>query len=197
MLDQNIPTSAAEARRLNAKYYFTGMACPKGHVTVRVTRNQACAACRQEYNRQAYQKNPEATRLRSRKRYKNNPQKFLANNEKWRKKQRLLEPWNLPLKSAKERAKKKGLIFTLSKKWAAEIWTGKCSLSGLDFDLVNTQNGGGPFSPSLDRIDNLLGYSPENSRFVLSCINNFKSSLSDAEVLRIAKAILACPPGRY
>jgi hypothetical protein len=40
--------SRAEAKALGLKHYFTGKACPKGHVSKRTTHNTSCAECQRE-----------------------------------------------------------------------------------------------------------------------------------------------------
>ena len=42
------PISRAEAKALGLKHYFTGKACPKGHVSKRTTHNTSCAECQRE-----------------------------------------------------------------------------------------------------------------------------------------------------
>lgn len=46
-----------------------------------------------------------------------------------------------------------------------------------------------PWSPSLDRIDPLQGYTPENCRLVVWMYNAAKHISSDANVLRLAQAL--------
>ena len=42
------PISRAEAKAVGLKHYFTGKACPKGHVSKRTTHNTSCAECQRE-----------------------------------------------------------------------------------------------------------------------------------------------------
>jgi formate-dependent nitrite reductase cytochrome c552 subunit len=56
----DLPKSAAEAREVGAKFYFTGRPCKHGHVAERHTRGSVCVDCRQRQRRDYRTKNPEA-----------------------------------------------------------------------------------------------------------------------------------------
>lgn len=51
--------SRAEAKRLGLKYYFTGKACPRGHIGDRAIINWGCIACQREAVARWKVKNPE------------------------------------------------------------------------------------------------------------------------------------------
>jgi hypothetical protein len=93
------------------------------------------------------------------------------------------------LKGARGRAVSKGLPFDLTEEWARERWTGHCEVTGFKFE----PRVGGQWtrSPSLDRIQPMLGYLKGNCRFVLSAVNSLKGSGSNEEMFVIAKAICA------
>jgi hypothetical protein len=109
-------------------------------------------------------------------------------------------PWWGPLHGAGDRARKAGIEFTLTHDWAKRTYTGFCTLTGLPFivrsaeERLNGKPGGGTYSPSIDRINPLEGYIEENCRWVLHSVNNFKGSMSDAEMFTIARALLARQP---
>lgn len=92
------------------------------------------------------------------------------------------------VRGAKSRSIKNGHEFDLTLEWAHARWTGKCELSGLPFDwskpLLHA------FSPSIDRINPLKGYTQDNCRFILQAINAFKGSWSDETMFAIASAML-------
>lgn len=105
---------------------------------------------------------------------------------------RLRRPWTRSLGVRQAHAKKMGIPFTLKVKDVESIWTGKCAITGLPFDLVNTtgKRGPRPFSPSLDRIEAEVGYVPGNVRFVLQCVNAFRSTMTDVQMKEVAEKIL-------
>jgi hypothetical protein len=76
------------------------------------------------------------------------------------------------LSKAFERSKRLNLEFSITFELIEnKIKPGVCELTSLTFDLsksVSTQN---PFAPSIDRIDSSKGYTPENIRIVLWCVN--------------------------
>jgi hypothetical protein len=103
---------------------------------------------------------------------------------------RLWLPWLNALRGSKQRAAKHNIPFTLTKEWAEARWTGRCEVTGIEFVLSDKRS---PylFSPSLDRIIPTVGYTPENSRFVLHAVNALKGQGTDEDMLTIAKAIVA------
>jgi hypothetical protein len=105
---------------------------------------------------------------------------------------RMRRPWCRSLGVRQAHAKKAGLPFTLKVKDVEHLWTGRCAVTGIPFELVNTTGKRGPraFSPSLDRIQPELGYVPGNVRFVLQCVNAFRGTMTDTEMKTVAEKIL-------
>lgn len=85
-------------------------------------------------------------------------------------------------------ALKDGLPFELTPEWAEARWTGRCELTGIPFDL--TRSVSGFYSPSIDKINNDLGYLPHNCRFVLFAINAFKNNGTDDDMFNAAQLLL-------
>lgn len=90
---------------------------------------------------------------------------------------------------AKHRAKKKGIQFSVRPdKIQARIDVGICELTGIPFNL----DGGKTWdSPSLDRIDSSKGYTEDNVRVVLYCVNVMANVWGECKILDIADAIRA------
>ena len=99
-------------------------------------------------------------------------------------------PWRQLIKGASERARKKGLPFSLTPEWAEKTWTGVCAVTGIPFRLGLREPGPKTFSPSIDRIVPSLGYIPENCRFVLWAVNAFKYDGTDEDMISIARDII-------
>lgn len=98
-------------------------------------------------------------------------------------------PWIPLLSAAKHRAAKTNKDFNLTREWCEQRWTGNCELTKLPF-ILNTFRRNG-FSPSIDRIDSTKGYTQDNCRFILWCVNAFKITETDADIYRVAEALLA------
>ena len=134
-----------------------------------------------------YWSNPEFHREARRAERRANPEKFRVRQHE----QRAKKPWQHLLSKAKARARLYGYPYSLTKDWAKKTYTGYCAVTRLPFNLDYLQQSGPrPRSPSIDRIDSLEGYTPENCRFVLFAVNSFKGTMSDDEMCTLAKAII-------
>ena len=100
---------------------------------------------------------------------------------------------------AKFRAKQKKMPFSLDvERIQKAIESGVCEVTGLPFDLRrgsrDGQSNGGrksPWSPSLDRRVPASGYTNHNTRVVVWIYNISKFVYTDADVLRMSRAIVA------
>lgn len=158
--------TCTEAKASGLKYYFTGKPCVRGHVAARCVRNRQCAEC-----------------------YKNDSKVFLKAYQKtpkyrtYQRKVRETKPWRKMLESAKYRALKKGLPFDLTEEWVRKRWHGICEMSGIEFEVGKGAPHG--LSPSLDRKDPAKGYTQDNCRFILYCLNAFKGTMSDKKMFQL------------
>lgn len=91
------------------------------------------------------------------------------------------------------RAAKKGLEHTITDEWVRARLDEPCAVTGLPFVFYRSGQRGQthPFSPSLDRINNLKGYTPENTRVVVLMFNNAKNTATDAEVYEFCQRIVS------
>jgi hypothetical protein len=87
--------------------------------------------------------------------------------------------------SAKKRAKRKGLEFTIDK--ADVVIPTHCPITGLE--IVINKGRCGKNSPSLDRIDNSKGYIPGNVAVISNHANHCKSNLSVEEINRLCRYV--------
>lgn len=98
-------------------------------------------------------------------------------------------PWRKLVIAAKGRAAEKNLPFDLTFEWAQARWTGFCEVSGLPF-ITEPGTPHRMFAPSLDQIAPAKGYTQDNSRFVLRCVNSFKLDGDDETMYAVAEAIV-------
>lgn len=89
----------------------------------------------------------------------------------------------------KKRALRKGIPFDLDMNWVKENWTGKCSLTNLEFEF---SKGNVTRVPTIDRINpcKTVGYIKSNCRLILFCINSFKFTGTDENIYEVADALL-------
>jgi hypothetical protein len=87
----------------------------------------------------------------------------------------------------RNRAKSRNLSLSVTVAWIErKLENGVCEVSGLPFVLGKGWNA---YSPSIDRIDNALGYTTENCQMVLWAVNRFKAQDHLDDMLKIACAI--------
>lgn len=87
--------------------------------------------------------------------------------------------------SARNRAAKNNISFNLQTGLIEHLLNvGKCQKSGLKLENNNDHNGiRNPFSPSLDRIDNSIGYEPYNIQIVCNMYNMGKNEFDELDFI--------------
>ena len=153
-----------------------------------------------------WQKNRDRVTLQRQEKFEQSPETFRAywnksnakHREEDRERQKAL--WkrtrHLPSKvarimwnSAKTRARKRGFEFSITREWVQErLDAGHCEVSKIPFVIGQRRSA---YSPSIDRKDNALGYTPENCRLILFAVNWFKGEWAEADMWTIAEAMIA------
>lgn len=67
-----------------------------------------------------------------------------------------------------------------------------CSVTGISLEMYTDDHASlkNPWAPSVDRIDCNKGYTPDNVRVVCWLYNHMRGDYSDADVLKVAKAMV-------
>ncbi len=124
-----------------------------------------------------------------------NPNTNLEKGRRWRAKNRAA----VLFKSCRDNAKRRGrsLDFTLTLEEVEQMLAPMtCSATGLplvwEHDGSSARN---PWAPSLDRLDNSIGYVPGNVRVVCWAFNCMRADFPDEVVLTLAKALADRAPG--
>jgi len=99
------------------------------------------------------------------------------------------------LASTKSSAKKRNLVFELNEAWFDKrLSNGKCEATGLPIkSKAYQQNDIGVksfYSPSIDRIDNTVGYTEANSRMVCWGVNLTKNSFTDRDLNALSLSVI-------
>lgn len=90
---------------------------------------------------------------------------------------------------------RKKIPHTITKSWIRQqLDKGVCPVTGLHFRFPKPEEGDiigrDPYRPSLDRIDNTKGYTPDNSRVVLWWYNIAKGPWTEEEIFTLAEAVV-------
>jgi hypothetical protein len=135
---------------------------------------------RGEENRLYYENNREVIIKKTTERRKKSPEDSRRYVQKYRKE----DPERHLYILAKTRCKKSGREFSISKE---DIHIPEfCPLLGIRLDVYGRKD----FCPSLDRIDNSLGYTPTNI-WVISCMaNRMKNTASIKELIKFSESVL-------
>lgn len=97
--------------------------------------------------------------------------------------------------ATKASAKKRNLAFDLSEEWfETRLNRGRCELTGFPVKSKpyrkNEQGKRSFYSPSIDRIDNSIGYVPSNCRIVCWGVNLVKSSFTDRDLNALSLSLI-------
>lgn len=132
---------------------------------------------RAEYNRNYRNENRESYRDWERKNYTKRKTERLTQAKKWR--EGLSGSARMLFLACRSRAKKKSLPFDLDATVIESIIRSqgeKCVLTGIQFDYVSDGvHRYRPFAPSIDRKDNMLGYTYDNIRVVCCIVNKARN----------------------
>jgi len=96
------------------------------------------------------------------------------------------------LAGAKNRAKGKGIEYDLDSEWLiSKLKPMRCEATNSPLTLeIDKDVQHSPFRPSIDRVDNSIGYTKENCRVTCVIYNKAKSDGIDEDVLLMAKYLL-------
>jgi|688.fasta_scaffold213067_2 hypothetical protein len=99
------------------------------------------------------------------------------------------------LASTKSSAKKRNLVFDISEEWFKnKLEKGYCEITGLPIKTKAYEAGKvgerSFYSPSIDRIDNAIGYVESNCRIVCWGLNMAKSKFTDRDLSALALSLV-------
>lgn len=159
-----------------------------------LVRQRAQARARYHANPEPFRRSNKIYRDQNRERMTGLKLKWAAENEAWlrqlnlgyRVRDRREKPWQPLIRNAHTRSRAKGFEFNLTPDWAKARFTGKCELTGIPFQVYVNRRGPGPFVCSIDRIDQSKGYTQDNCRFILFCVNVMRGTMSDEDMILVA-----------
>ena len=156
-------------------------------------RRRAHADAVNEYDRLRYAQKREEIRAHRAERYAKNiggiRDRAIAYQKRQYSEGSVLYRLKSALNAARARAWKRGMPFELK---LTDLGNPTCcAVTGIAFDMTRSLRHGNLFVPSLDRIDPNKGYIVGNVRVVVHGYNLAKLNGTDADVLKLARAIVA------
>jgi len=146
---------------------------------------------KREANKRHYEAHRDEQLERMRSWKARNPEKNLESSRKWQK----ATPERTLLTQCKCNARQRSLPFDLTLDLLKSMLKGMtCAATGLPLTFEREPGEKyrrSPWFPSIDRIDNSLGYVPGNIRIVCSLYNFMRSNHADEDVLTVARALVA------
>lgn len=160
------------------KKYFTGKPCKRGnHIAPRYVIGRKCVICRRELESEWNQQNPEKLKIR---RYRNQRKASQTSGSYLRRVGGKTWVSNL-LSYLKRKAKRKGLEFSLSREDI--VIPTHCPIFGMKLNTeVGKTTRNRDNSPSVDRIDNSKGYTPDNIQIISYKANRTKNDATIEEL---------------
>lgn len=153
-----------------------------------------CVKCKEDKPPEAFRKYRKRCKAcnnaievqRKREKWKND--EYCQKQALWAKKyRRTLSGWaSGKITQLKKKCKDKGLTFDISREWLMNKFAAnKCEWSGIEFNLENMD-----LLPSVDRLDPTKGYTEDNCRVILHCLNAFKGQMPTEECEKIMAIVM-------
>lgn len=170
-----LPKTRREAILLEVDKYFDGKPCKKGHIAEKSVNGYACCECHREACNRYTQ--TEEQRQKRVARYRRIHQE---------------NPWVHAFNRARERAKRKGIEFSVSIDDVQKVWPkdGKCPILGIKLIpriLMKDGTKSKTNSPSLDRLDSSKGYVKGNIAVISTRANLIKNDGTIEEHAKIVE----------
>lgn len=140
-----------------------------------IIEQKKCTKCEQYFDLSNFYYEASQSRFRSEcKNCKNKLNIYYQKN-----KQGTLNSWlTSTLKDSKYRAKKKGLEHNLTREWILANLPKVCPILGIELCFTGYKYN----TPSLDRVNNSKGYTPDNVRIISNRANTLKSNATVEEL---------------
>lgn len=167
--------------------FFTGIPCKRGHICERHTKSKSCVECGNAASRQWNIDNQYGPTYR-----KTNSEQVRVTNKNWRQNNKdKCRQYSLTdsarimsqLNQAKRRAKAKNVEFDLTTDDI--VIPDVCPVLGIPID--RTAGHQGDNSPSIDRVDNTIGYTKTNIVVISWKANRLKNNATLTELKQIVE----------
>ena len=140
---------------------------------------------KKKYQKEYHKRNRDKINKYLRERRAKDKEKARAFDAKYRDNYHKNSPVSCILRTARNRAKKRNIPFSITPDDV--VMPEVCSVLGIKLEFGRTGKPGGlPNSPSLDKIDNDLGYVPGNVQIISHLANSMKSTANKEQLLKFA-----------
>lgn len=180
----------SEAKLLGLKQYFTGVPCKYGHVCNRDVSDRSCYECKLIKAAKWKKLNPEKHSKINAKWGRENKNKVASNRIRLNSKDPKRYWARSCFQNARKRASKQGVAFDLTVDDIYNLAGECCPIFGFKFNFI----GNGrivPESPSLDKIDPVLGYVLGNVAVISMKANLIKQNANSDEIRKVADWLTA------
>lgn len=161
--------------------------CVKEGVRLYISKNKESRYAQQ---REYRIKNPNKIKARNRAAYLANPEKYAEQRDK----RRCTHPFHSWFFSSRHVKLRNGHDFQITweqMKAVLDDQSYSCALTGMPFfSSEKTPGVVGWDSPSIDRLDFSKGYTADNIRVVLFCVNSFRGRMTDTQMYDVAKKLI-------
>ena len=179
----NLPKTRREALSLGETQYFTGRACPNGHIAARYTFNSCCVSCKSEYTKGWRKENEKHTKETSRLWNSNNPEKVKAIRQRANKKRKTTNPQLALWTAVRRRAQRQGINFEIE---VSDIEMPLvCPVLGLQLNYLGGNGSLDDCSASVDRIDPNKGYIRGNIKTISFLANKLKGMNTTETLMKL------------
>jgi hypothetical protein len=184
-----LPQSRAEARAVGTLHYFTGKPCRQGHRAPRIVSNDHCTVCGYAASASWRERNPDRVKANWKRWRSSDRGREIASASValWRSRDPKRTWASAAVSSAKRRAAAVGMEYALSYRDVLPLCGDRCPALGISLDYgAKGQKGARANSPTIDRLDNDRGYTPDNIAVISYRANSIKQAATAAEIRRVA-----------
>jgi hypothetical protein len=170
-------------------HFYPGKPCRHGHSAPRISSDGRCTVCSLACSAAWRDRNPDRVKANWKRWRSSDRGREIATAAValWRKSDPKRTWASAAVSSAKRRAKEAGMEYALCYRDVLPLCPDRCPALGIELDYgVKGQKGARWNSPTIDRLDNTRGYTPDNIAVISYRANSIKQAATAAEIRAVA-----------